>query len=179
MANLLPQEQKEKQRTERWMRVATIGVLGAGLVFVAGAITFIPSFVYTQFRLSDVHAQEVVLEQSLEVYENETTNAILNAISERIELLKKKKEERSVLVYIKEIAQVRGNEIHIEQITYSGTKNDIQISGSAESRSALIAFSENLEQSPLFESAIVPVSSLVKDENITFNFNVVLYESEE
>lgn len=68
----------------------------------------------------------------------------------------------------------QGQELSLDRISIDKEKKIISIAGLSQTRDALILFKEKLEKSDFFNPIDLPISNLLKKDDITFDLNLVL-----
>ncbi|MCJ7827745.1 pilus assembly protein PilM [Patescibacteria group bacterium] len=71
------------------------------------------------------------------------------------------------------VRQVSGREIEINHLVYDYLTGTLNVDGRAETRTSLVVFRENLEQTGRFSLVRVPLSSLEKERNAEFTITLV------
>ncbi len=171
--NLLPS--KDKKRLELIDFSYLLIFFGFRLVIIF--IIFILILVATYFSLFIlVNAQDDLIEARKN---NEKTQLQIE-IEEKIE--KTNKEARRVYVkqseliiwtpILEKISEITPQGIYLTNFSYLSTDNKINLVGLAENRDSLLAFEGYLEEIPHFKEVIAPLSNLIKQTDINFNFTL-------
>ncbi len=175
MINLIPPQAKKFIVREYWFRVVTVWLfLLSGVILVAFFI-MIPSYVLVQSQLDAVETEVLkVGETEIDFKKSEDFISEINAVAVQLG-------EAGVLVPLYEIASTIQNAASVDiKLTNQTIKRNkvgiesINIRGVAKSRSALAGFKTALERSALFETALIPISDLAREEDLPFAITVTM-----
>ncbi len=179
MFNLLPENLKQKIKSEYKIRL-----LIAILIFVVFLeFTFLallaPSWLSSYYRKKEMLVNE---DAKIVAQLASSTSSIISTIqltNNRLRTLDNSFQYPSVAPALNVILSKKTNSIHINQLSFTlnNDKNktaSIALSGISATREALVSFSKNLQNSGVFKSVDLPVSSLTKDSNLEFSINIIL-----
>lgn len=188
MINLLPIEEKDKNRSDYHRRVLSVCLpLSAGVLFVA-IVSLSPAYFFS------VRSYEKILKesQSAEVVSKKTQEAEMRSTvrkaNEKILLLKKPTAKSGAWDIWNEILKKRVPGVSItgfsydsETISSAGQRSKelvtgASIQGVSESREKILAFVNNLKNNANFKSVDLPISSLVSGTDFYYSINIVLNE---
>lgn len=176
MINLIPPEAKKHVRNEYWVRVISVWLmlLGAGALMVG--VLYVPVYVLIQSQLESYSSKyEVASSENSEFVAAEKEVQRANTVAL---LLSSKKESVKFSDLLETLESLSGPAVAINDFSFSRTETEkvsnITIIGIAQSRQALVAFSQAIENDELFESAEIPISNLAKDSDIPFSIRIVL-----
>jgi hypothetical protein len=179
MSNLLPPAQKKsilRLYRKRFISLAFISVLS---LVAIGALLLLPS-------LYVAHSSEQLLTQKRDVLASNDTSTItkslgasINDINSRLNVFSTSAPTSPLVAdVINPILGVKTAAVHITNITYTlgakDTQADVDISGTADSREALLAFSDQLGEISTFSNVAVPISSFIKNANVTFTVSATV-----
>lgn len=175
MINLLTQEEKKKIRKEYLFRlslVALVLLLGSSLIGIA---LLIPPFLISSIKERDVRGQSELLKQSIENSSRDSSIVQLREAAQKLEALAEAKDQIKIADMFKRVADHRTEGIELAGLFYKQVSDNeaiLTVSGVANNRGDLLAFSRALEQDLLFSGVELPVSNLAKEENISFSFKI-------
>src|SRR3989344_6466115 len=178
MINLLTLEEKKNIKRDYNIRLIIIS-LSFLLIIVVIAIAFLlPSYFLSSIK-------EKISSQELEKIKISQDFSDENIISEIIQETNMK---LSLLSYydnklvvskdiIEAILEKTKGKIEISEIYFTKNNNSpstIDLKGTASSRESLLLFTEDIEREDQFSEVNLPVSNLVKNKDIKFNFNIIM-----
>jgi hypothetical protein len=175
MINLLPPHAQKKVQIEYWIRVCSVWIFLLGVACIIVGSLLVPSLVLVQSQLKVYSGEYQNASSQNDLYENlEQEVRVANDTAAHLV-----SSDKNVLFssLISEVEEVADRTVLIKSISLSRTKElveSIQISGEAVSRSALVEFRDELESSPLFISAALPLSNLAKDKDVPFSITIVI-----
>ena len=171
--NLLPS--KDKKRLELIDFSYLLIFFGFRLVIIF--IIFILILVATYFSLFIlVNAQDDLIEAR---QSNEKTQLQIE-IEEKIEQINKEArrvhiKQSELIVWtpiLEKLSEITLQGIYLTNFSYLSTDNKINLTGFAEDRDSLLVFEDSLEEIPYFKEVIAPLSNLIKQTDINFNFTI-------
>jgi len=175
MINLLPPKARKAAAREYWAHVCTVWGILLSIIALVTFLLLIPSYVLVTSQLTalETAVQEGVgSEESFKAAEEHIRNA--NLLSSQLN-------KRDVLVpsheIIRALEEAASSEIQLnffKIVRENTTIKNIHIQGTASSREALAQFKITLERSPLFETAVVPISDLARETNLPFAITVII-----
>ena len=177
MINLIPPKGHTALKHEYMLRVGALyGFMLAG-VFAASTILMIPTYVLVSSQLNSVRPNDEHMEETKEAYGNALGNIQeANAVMAQ---LRGGMPNIEISTVIKEIVQVAPKGVVFKTFQAAraeGILKTVDIQGQATTRKTLAALKNALEASPLFESAIVPISDLARENNLPFVITITLAE---
>lgn len=187
MIDLLPASAKNTIRKEYRLRVFTVCAAMLSLVLAAMVISFLPTYLFVLSR----HEAFLVESQSDQtqsrisrVKEMETT---VRNTNKKVDLLKNEASVPYVKDVFMEILKSKPAGVSVTGLSYDHggvvskkgkdeavSPPTIGIQGKSSDRAALLAFKDTLAQKKEFSSVDLPISSLVKDTDLTFSINVIM-----
>lgn len=175
MANLLPPDAKKNVRKEYWLRTASVWTLLLAICFVIFVALLVPTYVLIGAQHRAVTLQDSDLEINNEAY-SESVVAIERANTLARQLQKTPQhllpsEALSVIESVQDDAIVLTGFFYT---TSEDAEDTISVTGIAANRTTLVSFRETLERSPFFKEATVPVSDLVRDQNLPFTITITI-----
>jgi hypothetical protein len=174
MTNLLPLEYIRKNRQQEFARFSIMNAFVFALIVCVGIISLTPSFILVLFQKNDLHAQEEVLQKSIDLHKETENEKMLALFGDRLAVLEAQKDQSIPSVYIENIGSARLDSIRIDTFSYTHGENETMLtSGTAGTRADLLAFVEALQRSGVFSEVILPVESLAKNNNVPFSIHLV------
>ena len=184
--NLLPITEKEnlkKGLKNRFLIVVLFLITG---VFFLGFITLLPSYFLTLGYFSRSDPADIYWE----VENEEEVREILNLpteIDSKLIFVESNIRDVKVIDSIYKIIDFLPKKVTLNSASFIRKKIDSKeggdisflITGTAFDRVSLVSFSTLLEESNLFSSVDVPVSSLTKDRNLPFSINLIIKNKNE
>jgi hypothetical protein len=175
MINLLPPHARKKVQVEYWVRVFSVWVALMGLACIIIGLMLIPSLILVQSQLNlyDNEYQNASAQNSVYTSLEESVN-LANTVS--MQLMSSNSEAVfSKLLF--EVEKIARRTVVLDSIAFTSEEapvESIQLSGEAPSRSLLVQFRDDLEESPLFKSVELPLSNLAKDKDVPFNITIII-----
>jgi hypothetical protein len=175
MINLIPPKAKKTATKEYWVRILSAWAFLLTAVAVIAALLLLPTYVLIKAQLSALDhdaLQQNGSEQDFKTAEAAVRQA--NATAKELALSEVAISSHEVMQAISDAAThaITLNAFHISRM--DKTINSVQIQGVAASREALAQFKTDLERSPLFDTATVPISDLAQDANLPFAITVTM-----
>jgi len=176
MINLIPPAAKKKIVIEYWTRVLTVWLATAAAVLMIASVFLLPSYVLLHTQIA-IYA-EGSEQRLVEVTEYNTSVAELISASNQARLWLDQKNYTDLLPVINLIENIANPSIRLE--SYHLERSDtnqlepIIITGRASTREALADFRESLLSHADIETAVLPLSNLVRDRDISFSITVTL-----
>ena len=184
--NLLPQTEKENLKKGLKYRFLVVLMFLVGSVFFIGFVMLLPSY----FLTSGYFYKETPRTPYLGTENEEIVKEILNFPEEidfKLKFLESNTRNISAVNSIYKIIDFLPEKVTLNSISFIRKKVDSReggdmsflIAGTAFDRASLVSFSTLLEESNLFSSVDVPVSSLTKDRNLPFSINLIIKNKNE
>lgn len=185
MIDLLPTLEKAAIRKEYYLRVLTACFAMLAFVFLVAAVSFLPTYFFTLSRygafLAESESDETQNRISL-VKETEMTFLDTN---KKIDVLKNGALSVRVQDIFLGILAARVSGITVTGMSYDSgriaskkgkdetvSSPSVDIQGKSSDRTVLLAFKDALAQKKEFTAVDLPISSLVKDTDLSFLINV-------
>ena len=170
MANLLPQKERKHFEWEYRFRVVTIVLLFCMATLVFGSVLLLPSYFISQSKGESIERQSELLKKTIALREGDASIESLFLTKQKIDALVKLQAQVPQTKIIHAIIQNLSTDVSVHTFNY--VKGEMKIAGSAQSRKALILFSDQLKKEKLFNDVDLPVSSLARDSDITFSITL-------
>jgi len=173
MANLIPPEAKKEVVTEYWIRVGTVWCALIGVAFLTLIALKVPTLVLIESQLTAFSGKYTEAINETEQFAHaraaiDDANELGALLSEDVRLVR--------LSELREIIdEIAGSAVTVKSFTFTrdgGVVESIAISGVGNTRTALAAFTKNLEAHPLFTRAELPISNLASEQDIAFSITI-------
>ncbi len=177
MINVLPHNEKELIRREYWMRFFSVVFVLLSLASLCLCVLLLPSYFLSTTKES--LAQESLLRWNREHGEQALfeTSTIISETNQKLVALKDVTSSIVSESAIAPLLALRTSGITFSHLIYN-TQFDgvetLEVRGTAETREALRAFKQTLDESGRFASVEIPLSSFIERSNIPMNISIVL-----
>jgi len=169
---LLPQEHRGNLLRQYRLRLAIIALfLFSGSIFIA-LILLVPSYFLVKVDKNGILQEKLVVEKSINEEGDKDIEKALAELKSDILILNTVDQNPSSLISF--ILEKKSKGVHLNEFAYKyfPEESTLSVSGRADSRKELIAFSKKLELNPQFKEVDLPISNLAKDSNIPFTINI-------
>jgi hypothetical protein len=172
--NLLPLERKKEIKREYFIRLATVATILFSVVFLAGSIFLLPSYMEVK---SALHAKKGEFEKRhKETEENvDLQNQIENTLYS-ITVLEDDLEKVRLTEYINTIFEKKPEGITVIGFSYNKAQKSISLQSISRTRDLVAPFARTLEASEYFSTVPVPISDLVGKTDLDFVLNIGINE---
>lgn len=173
MANLLPSAERTELIAERrWRLIGAIATLVAGVALL-GSIVLVPTLIVADASRDAGEEQLDTIRQLIDRQSDAGAVGEAVRIQKSISLLNL---EQGTLPH-ETIVQIVGTlpaGVSLDALTWrrDGSVSKLDISGSAETRNALIAFGDALRATGMFGSVDIPLSSLAAQTDLAFKLSL-------
>ncbi len=175
MINLIPQAGKDVVRREYFLRVGTVfGFLCAGAL-VAGGLLLLPTYALVTRQLhsvivAGVEEKDAEADYARQVSELDEAEKIAG------QLLVSGGRSASASSILTHIEASISPEVVLTNLSVTETKEGAAVTarGTATTRESLRRFVEGLKRDAFFADAVVPVSDLARDTNLSFTVTLTL-----
>ncbi len=180
MSNLLPQQEKAFILRLYRKRFLTTVLFGAGVFSLIGIGLLLPSYLLSKNN-------EAILMQKQEILSGRETSTIARSLAASIASINKKlgvfsnSLPASPIVgdVLQPILSVQGSGVHLADVGVEAASSadapaKIKLSGTAESRETLLAFTDRIKQLPNFTAVDLPIMSFIKNANVTFTISAAV-----
>lgn len=176
MINLIPPLAKKKIVIEYWVRTISIWLWLAGTALFLIAILFIPLNIY-------IINQESYLSATYNSNKTEQTNhqknlAQLTKANQQAQILLTTKSEYTMSELLLVLFGAIGNEVKLDEISLNQMIDPVLVvSGVATDRQSLVQLRDTLEAEENFLTVDLPISNLIKEQDIPFSITAKLATS--
>jgi len=177
MFKLLTEEEKKKVAHEYHMRRSIVMLLAITFVLFVSIIAILPSYVFSNARLSEaVERARIMGNLGMEGDDETNIHAWLTLTNKKIKVLKPVLDIDRPSDFVDKVLEDRRVGIHL--LNFSWVKSDgktaLEIRGVASSRQSLVAFEESIKSSGYFSEVVLPISNLAQDREIDFQIKFLL-----
>lgn len=178
MSNLLPYSEKKKILGMYRKRFLALVFFSAAFILFSGAVLLFPAYVVLKDSAGSLTEKRDQLKKDETAALQGTLAKTISDINKRLAVFPDTAILSPVIgTFVRPVLTTKTPAIHITNMGYtvgdSGTIN-VQISGIAASRSSLLSFADALKATNGFKNVTVPISSFIKDSNVTFTISAVL-----
>jgi len=178
MSNLLSKTEKKEIKKLYYTRLLAVGFLILGFVALAGSALILPTLLLTKSN------ERVLTERTNSLASKETTglekslSATVADINTRLSVFDTVTPKSPLIgTVINSVLNAKSSAITIQQITTSpipkkSTDIAVVITGIAKDRESLLAFSGRLQKIEGLSNVTVPISSFLKNSNMSFTINL-------
>lgn len=172
MVNLLPRDSKTHILRRYYIRFISYFFIALAGVFLLGAGLSVPSYFLAKSEAETSLRYLDTLKQTADVRERAKASEQMMILAERTSILEAYAYAPAVAPLLEEISKLVPKGVVVTAIAIerdSATAGTIMLQGRAETRSALLTFAEQLDQSELLQAVEVPLDQLAIDTNLEFS----------
>lgn len=166
---------------EYYMRLGIVSVVFAIIIVLIAGIFLIPSYITASLDEQIKRAELVALTTSRDP-ELDKISGSIQSINKKLSVFKEPYVQTSFSESIlMKILELDRKGVVLQEFFYAvvetpkeGTVKNFSLRGNALSREELLMFIDELEKTGLFQKVDVPISNLLKDDNISFNLDLKL-----
>jgi hypothetical protein len=175
MVNLLPVENKVSIKKEYLRRLVVVFGLFSFVTIII-AILLLVFLLFLVNKEKNDYSTYLSLEKKHLTFldEEEVVSFVTDTNSKTAVFEKNSKESKKASDTIEKIIKAKTKGITIDRFSLNG--GDMSFSGTAQIRSDLSFFIDNLKKEPSFEKVDSPISNFLKENDINFNISIILYE---
>lgn len=170
MYKLLTEEIEQEVSREYGRRRAVIALFALILVLATGIVGFLPSYLLSSARESEVLERIRIQSNAGERGEEVELKAWLSKLNLELHTLTPDPYPDQPSVFIKNVLDQKTANVRLTSFSWVKVKNKVALSvdGIALDRQALIAFENSIESSEHFSGVTLPISNLAQDKDIDF-----------
>jgi hypothetical protein len=173
MTNLLPVALRQRQAHRRILvLVGTLGVVAvSSALFVVAALT--PAYLAASTEIKNIQARTVTPEKERALAIKKEKETVL-ALKKTTDALTALSQSGTGVAMIEKTLSVRPVGTLVTALTFTtrGATSTLILEGTAKTRDAVIEYVSTIEKLPGVVSAEVPITSLAKADDTTFNLTV-------
>lgn len=180
MINLLPPQARHTPLYEYWARTATVWALLICAACVFAFVLLVPTYVLIQLETKAVASETAGLEE----VDSKAAQAedIVSSTNTLVEELRSGNTGPSISAVADAVDSLVSSTIAIQRYQVNrvdGKLSEVQLEGVADDREALVRFEEAIKAHPLFLSADVPLSDLVRSQGLPFSMTITMRDQGE
>ncbi len=160
--NLLPQDERESVRLEKWRRMVIFFSGGLVLILVFGLALFLPSFLPLLFEQKEINRLSSAEEDAMQKVKTQEALAQAQQLKGRVSIIKSfvtSPVKASLILEYFTANDFQGIKIQYVSLNKNG---DLNLTGTADSRRHLLDFEDSLNQSGKFMNVYTPLSNIVR-----------------
>lgn len=176
MINLIPPVAKKKILIEYWTRVVTVWIGTLSAVMVIWSVALLPAYVLITTQTKVFARDSAEIQAEVDGYNTDVAR-LIDTSSKATRLLAQKDALvlSETINHLETLVQngVSINSYEVGRVSATELR-PITITGRAATREDLANFRETLLSDPKIESALLPLSNLARDRDITFSITITL-----
>jgi len=171
--NLLPpQLKKELELTELGQWLASFGLRLATILIIFTLILVTTYFsIFILIKTQNDLIEERKGDQRIQ-HQAEIENKIEQVNEQARQIFIKQDQIITWIPLLEELSQVTPSGVYLINFSFRAIDNQINLTGWARDRDRLLRFEELLNESPYFDEINVPLTNLIKQTDINFNFTL-------
>ncbi len=175
MINLLPIPEKTKVRHEYQARVAVV-VLGAlALEVVVGLVLMLPTYLNLRFKGQELAAGLDLIKSQDSMNQVRQLEAVIKDVNDKLSVVRAAPDPVDLSALVQVVSSARPSGIALTSFLYSEEKGvQLHLKGTADKRSSLITFVEDLKESPAVAEVQSPISNLVAEHDNKFTISILV-----
>jgi uncharacterized protein (UPF0333 family) len=175
MFNLLPLIEKKFISAEYTRRKMTVVLAFLLFLIVIAAVFLVPSFIISQFRLSEVSQTVSALQANNSIQNQAALKDKIHMANKKVATLSMGTSSAPVTSVLEGIASEKTADIKITSfsLTREGAAS-LTLKGTAATRESLLSFANKLKADTAYKKVDLPISNFAKDENIGFTVTLTL-----
>lgn len=172
MLSVLPENVKRSIRREYLTRLFALALLGAAAGMGSVAVFLIPAYVVVRSDWQQLSERAKVMEVTAE--SQAAMQETVMEVKDVIAVFGTEGKFASVLPLVEAVAQARPEGVRLSGFSFDRGEKVVHVEGVADTRGALVAYKEALEDLPMFAAIDLPISELARGENIDFTLEAAL-----
>ena len=175
MRNLLLPKDKKILYREYLLRLAVVVLVFLFFTLIAGIVFLSPSYFISQAKEKVISDQAEITKASIAAREQAASSVVLVEARQKLELLATHKAQPRITEIFRAVVLSKPDGIQIIGLLYrerGEPGGEVVVGGVASKREILLSFQKVLEQEPLFETVVLPVSVLAPDQDIEFTITI-------
>lgn len=171
MINLLPPKARRKLRIEQIIRFFSLFIIVLAFACFVFMLLSVPTWMLQRYQIGGV-SEDRELIADIESKRRQAERAAVET-RQTINLFSKTLPNRQYSELISRLDEIAGEEISLNQFVFD-SKNKLDITGVASTRTALTTFKTTVEKESTFTMVELPLSSLVSDSNAEFKMTLTM-----
>ncbi|HEY4508810.1 MAG TPA: PilN domain-containing protein [Candidatus Paceibacterota bacterium] len=177
MFNLLPDNIKQKIKSEYRLRLLSVVLVSVLFLQVVSLFLLLPSWVLSLYKEKEAVAQKNFLDKSLLTLDTKSTSSVITDLNTKLNALSSSLSYPKILPLVNSIIANKSGEIRIKELSFDYTSENtanVVVKGVSSNRDSLVAFVKKIQDSNIFKNVNLPISNLAKDKNIDFSINMTV-----
>lgn len=174
MINLLPQEHIETLKRQYKKRLALVALYCSLMTFAFGVLALLPAYISAESRLGEYTTELAAMAKINIVGETSSVSDIVKDTNFKLSKYDEVRKAPKTASVLNEFFGVVPAGISLDQLQFDASTMKVSLLGSAKTREALLTFQKNLQDLPNVSNVNIPVSSFVKQKDVSFNITVVI-----
>ena len=176
MANLLPSHERQELSRERSRRLASAVLLLISGVFAIGTVLLVPSFVAVVSSREAGKERLETIRRLLDRQKDANAADDITSTKDKVALVLKDDTALSISDTFARVVGIVPEKISLQSVLWraEGETAFLDLTGSADTRSALISFGDALRSSGLFAEVTIPIESLAQQTDLHFRLSLTL-----
>lgn len=176
MLNLATEKDKRNLQKEYRLRLVTIVLFLFFAITTLGALFLLPSYIILKVRSTSLEEKLVGLQESIVAEGGKEAQEFLAETNRRTTLVDTLTQTLESDVVLAQALGERTRGVHVRSISFGesreGAGAKISVRGTADTRSALVAFRDALAGQEGFENVVLPLKDLASNRNIPFGLTI-------
>lgn len=174
MPNLLPALQKEQLKKEYYTRVAVVALLLSLFAIVGSVILLLPAYLSVSAKEKAIQEEIAAVQKQIAAEEGEEILSLLGEVRGSVAVLMPTATSSSATKLLQFISEKRPSGVVLTGFSYDHREGGSSLSliGRALTRDALITFVKELRSDTRFSLVDLPISDLVRSQNLTFTIKI-------
>lgn len=175
MVNILPRSVRMNLMRRYYLHLVAMLCISLAVVFFAGSALLIPSYFASRTSADSYERYRDALEGSVGLKEREYVTDSISELAEQVRIMNEYGTSAFTADLIDALGERITGAISISNISFTRAENGaaIALSGTARTRSDLLAFADALKESAAFSQVTFPVSQLVVEEDVGFTIQAL------
>ena len=173
--NLLPDEDLRSIGYEKLSRFFIIIFVNLAVIIIVGAVLMLPSYFFITFQGSEEAQQVETAKKSIEAKRVQEAEEIIRATNAKLKILSEEGlQARSLSSYLEALSRHVPSGLRVEQLSYGGSDNKMELAGNATTRDIFLSFLSSLRTDASFPEVHSPVTNILRDKDVDFILSLTL-----
>lgn len=174
MINLLPPEYKLELAGEYKRRVVLVSLYAFLVALLITLFALVPAYITAQVRLNELDTELQAMTNSTATDENKSVAQVVADVNAKLAQYDQIKNSVKTTPLLKQFLENPPVGIILEQLQFDSGAMTLSLQGTAKTRDMLLVFQKTLKSFSNVTDANVPISSFVKQKDVSFNIIVTL-----
>lgn len=177
MINLLPTEYKKVLANEYKERVILVSLYGLLCALLLTLFALLPAYITAKVHVDELASELTVITKTATTDENSSVAAIAADVNAKLAKYDEIKNAVKIAPLVTQFLDNPTAGITLEQFQFDSSNMTLTLNGAAKTRDALLAFQTKLQQFPNVITVNIPISSFVKQKDVSFTVTITLTPS--